>query len=247
MAKELPYFQFEPAEYLTKDVSFCSLSAQGLFINICAYYWQRQCDLTSEQFLRRFNYVKEFEELLKEGVIDVYDGVIKIKFLNNQYLKATEYSKEQSRKGALGGRPKKPLESQIKAELNPNESQKKAIIEDKIILDNIKKDNINERKLKFASTLEPFLETYGKEFLNDFYKYWTEPNKSNTKFKQELERTWSLERRLETWAKNQKIFDKEKSSAKKESEKIVVGRQTMSTVQQNLDMSGIVNPWLKTD
>lgn len=108
-------------------------------------------------------------------------------------------------------------------------------------------NNIEERKLKFASTLEPFLETYGKEFLNDFYKYWTEPNKSNKKFKQELERTWSLERRLETWAKNQKIFDKEKSSAKKESEPIVVGRQTMSTVQQNLDMSGIVNPWLKTD
>ena len=37
MAKELPYFQFEPAEYLTKDISFCSLSAQGLFINICCF------------------------------------------------------------------------------------------------------------------------------------------------------------------------------------------------------------------
>lgn len=41
--------------------------------------------------------------------------------------------------------------------------------------------------------------------------------------------------------------NKEKSSAKKESEPVVVGRQTMSTVQQNLDMTGIVNPWLKTD
>jgi hypothetical protein len=38
--------------------------------------------------------------------------------------------------------------------------------------------------------------------INDFYKYWTEPNKSNTKFKQELEKTWSVERRLETWSKN---------------------------------------------
>lgn len=72
-------------------------------------------------------------------------------------------------------------------------------------------NNIEERKLKFASTLEPFLETYGKEFLNDFYKYWTEPNKSNTKFKQELERTWSLERRLETWAKNDINFNKQKN------------------------------------
>ncbi len=136
MAKELPYFQFEPAEYLTKDISFCSLSAQGLFINICSFYWQRQCDLTREQFLRRFNYLTEFEELVKEGVIDVVEEKIVIKFLDNQYLKATEFSKEQSRKGSLGGRPKKPIESQIKTELNLNESQIKAIREDKIIEDN---------------------------------------------------------------------------------------------------------------
>jgi len=70
----------------------------------------------------------------------------------------------------------------------------------------IKTNNIEERKLKFASTLEPYLNIYGKDLLNDFYKYWSEPNKSNTKFKQELEKTWSLERRLETWAKNDTNF-----------------------------------------
>ena len=70
----------------------------------------------------------------------------------------------------------------------------------------VNENNINERKLKFASTLEPFLLKYGKDMMNDFYKYWTEPNKSNTKFRQEIEKTWSLERRLETWAKNDKNF-----------------------------------------
>ena len=69
-----------------------------------------------------------------------------------------------------------------------------------------KKNDIEDRKLKFASTLEPFLQTYGKVFLNDFYKYWTEPNKSNTKFRAELEKTWDVERRLETWARNDKNF-----------------------------------------
>lgn len=135
MAKELPYFQFEPAEYLTKDISFCSLSAQGLFINICSYYWQRQCQLSKEQFLRRFNYPNEFEELLNEGVIDVENDKIIVKFLDIQFLKATEFSKEQARKGSLGGRPKKPNESRNKAEIKPNESQTKAIREDKIIID----------------------------------------------------------------------------------------------------------------
>lgn len=72
---------------------------------------------------------------------------------------------------------------------------------------NVNVNNIEERKLKFADTLKPYLQTYGKDFLNDFFKYWTEPNISNTKFKKELERTWSLERRLEMWARNEKNFN----------------------------------------
>ena len=68
------------------------------------------------------------------------------------------------------------------------------------------KEDIVARKLKFSSTLQPFLDTYGKELLNDFYRYRTEPNKSNSKFRQELERTWDLERRLGTWSKNDKNF-----------------------------------------
>jgi len=39
-----------------------------------------------------------------------------------------------------------------------------------------------------------------------FYDYWTEPNKSNTQFRKELEKTWDTERRLSTWAKNDKNF-----------------------------------------
>jgi hypothetical protein len=77
---------------------------------------------------------------------------------------------------------------------------------------NVKKNNIDERKLKFASTLKPFVDVYGRDMINDFFKYWTEPNKSNTKFKQELEKTWSVERRLETWSKND--FGKTKTEVK---------------------------------
>ena len=73
------------------------------------------------------------------------------------------------------------------------------------------KSNIDERKLKFATTLKPYLDLYGKELLNDFYAYWTEPNKSNTKLKFELEKTWGLERRLNTWAKNDKNFNKKQN------------------------------------
>ena len=70
--------------------------------------------------------------------------------------------------------------------------------------DNVIKENnsIDSRKLKFAHTLKPFLDIYTKETIRDFYDYWTEPNKSNTKFKQEMQKTWSAERRLKTWNTN---------------------------------------------
>jgi hypothetical protein len=81
-------------------------------------------------------------------------------------------------------------------------------------------NNIEDRKLKFASTLEIYLSIYGKDLLNEFYKYWTEPNKSNTKFKQELEKTWSLERRLETWSKNDKNFNNNNNTKNQKNEQL---------------------------
>jgi hypothetical protein len=138
MAKELPYFKFEPAEYLTKDISFCSIASQGLFINICSYYWQRECSLTVEQVSRRFKYPNELQELIDEGIIDIENSIIKIKFLDLQYEDATKLSNKNSLNGSKGGRPKKnPTETQNKPKLNPTESQTKGIREDKRIKDNI--------------------------------------------------------------------------------------------------------------
>jgi hypothetical protein len=115
--------------------------------------------------------------------------------------------------------PKNPslnLESQKSLSVSVNVSDSvNANVSENVIVNEIK-NNIEERKLKFASTLKPFLDTYGKEMLNDFYLYWTQPTKSNTKFKQELEKTWGLKYRLSTWNKND-FKNKEKSSAKKES------------------------------
>lgn len=37
----------------------------------------------------------------------------------------------------------------------------------------------------------------------EFIQYWTEPNKSGSKMKYEMERTWDLKRRLHRWENNQ--------------------------------------------
>jgi len=84
--------------------------------------------------------------------------------------------------------------------LNTQKSSAKENIKEK---ENI---NIDSRKLKFADTLKPFVEKYGKEMIRAFYDHWTEPNKSNTKFRMELEKTWGLEKRLTTWKNNDYNF-----------------------------------------
>ena len=154
MAKELPYFKFEPAEYLTGDISFCSLSAQGFFIVICSYYWQRNCELTKTQLLKRLNKVDEFNELVSENIILLEDETIKIKFLDEQLDEVKKTSKTNSENGKKGGRPRKN-----KPEVNPQEtenkptalislSETKGIREDKIRLDEIRKKNNNSNYSK---------------------------------------------------------------------------------------------------
>lgn len=50
------------------------------------------------------------------------------------------------------------------------------------------------------------------EILNEFRSYWTEPNKSGTKEKWEMEATFDVKRRLRTWFKNREKFGNDKSN-----------------------------------
>lgn len=66
-----------------------------------------------------------------------------------------------------------------------------------------KKENIKKREQDFYETLVPFFDDYGKEMVEAFFRYWSEPNKSLTRMRFELEKTWDVKRRLRTWSDNQ--------------------------------------------
>lgn len=64
-----------------------------------------------------------------------------------------------------------------------------------------KEQEMKSRERKFYNMLIPFVKTYGREMIREFFDYWSEPNKSHSKMRFEQERTWDLSRRLQTWEK----------------------------------------------
>ena len=65
-----------------------------------------------------------------------------------------------------------------------------------------------KRKELFYEELIPYVERYGKDMIRKFFEYWTEQNKSGTKMKYEIEKTWDLARRLGTWNNREPIGGK---------------------------------------
>lgn len=61
---------------------------------------------------------------------------------------------------------------------------------------------IDKRREEFRMSLEPYEQKYGKEMCENFFNYWSEYNRSRTKMRCELQKTWQLSGRLATWAKN---------------------------------------------
>lgn len=71
-----------------------------------------------------------------------------------------------------------------------------------------KKKTIDERIADFTEDIRKYENLYPREMLNEFWSYWTERNKSRTKFRAELQKTWDTGRRLATWAKKDDNFNK---------------------------------------
>ena len=75
-----------------------------------------------------------------------------------------------------------------------------------------KKRNLNTVSNKFLIEVSAFKELYSVEMLEDFVDYWTEPNKSKTKLRYELQKTFDIARRLKTWSKNESKFGTKKNN-----------------------------------
>lgn len=99
------------------------------------------------------------------------------------------------------------------------------------------KQPIKERKESFVNDLKKFTETYDKDMLNDFYRYWAETDVKEEKMRFEFQKTWNLNLRLATWKRNaEKQFKAKNNSEKPKEEKI--GRTTIETIKKNAEYNG---------
>ena len=124
MSKELPYFRFTAFEWLNDDISLEDYETKGVFIDICAYYWFKDCSITKAMLEKRFsNAIPVIEALLKSGIIKFKNGddFIEISFLNDQFDQLSELRKRRQDAGAKGG---KQRSSKAKAKLKQRSSYK---------------------------------------------------------------------------------------------------------------------------
>ena len=136
------------------------------------------------------SYKKHFDEIVEFGFFKVHE------YSKNQYssnvIELTLNAKANNK--ALDKALSKHSTKQLQSTVSINKQV------------TIEQETIEQRKLSFGESLQPYVEKFGREFIKDFYYYWTEETQDKKKLKFETHKTFSIEHRLRTWNKNSTKF-----------------------------------------
>ena len=135
MAKELPYFRFTVAEWTNGNISYEADNVKGVFADVCAFYWFKDCNVSKQMLTKRFpNAKQEIETLIMSNIIKEKSGdLLGINFLDEQYDLLVSISKKRAKSGKLGG---------LKRVANAKEMLKQMPKQDLSYKDNDKDNNI---------------------------------------------------------------------------------------------------------
>lgn len=125
MAKELPFFKFEPNQWDAGNIQMCSRASKGLFTDMCSLYWSRLGELPYALALQKLcNGIKdEMQELIDNEIIGVIDGHIVIEFLDEQLSEFSNVS--EKRRKAAEKRWKDASALQVQSKSNAIREEKK--------------------------------------------------------------------------------------------------------------------------
>ena len=121
MAKELPYFRFNVSEWMNGDIEMENYESKGLFVDICAWYWFKDCSVTKVMLEKKFIDLEKLTILFDSNIIKVEGENLCIEFLNEQYDILSNRRKARQAAGSKGGKQKR---SNAKAKLKQKSSYK---------------------------------------------------------------------------------------------------------------------------
>jgi hypothetical protein len=168
---------------------------------------------------------KYFSNLYEVSTVTVsrwISSLVKYGFINRQiiYIKGTKQIDKRYLQLCSGG-----INNDVKTPINK-------IVKDNNTSINNTSNNINISNRRESFVLEVMAFDYDKKILEGFIDYWTEPNKSKTKMKFELNQTWATNLRLKNWAANQKKWD---APTKINKNKLTKNIDTMKNVLNKLN------------
>jgi len=149
MSKELPYFRFYSSEWLEGNITLENERTQGLFIQICAWYWKKDCEIDLQFLNKRLINGKAMlkqclNRLLESNIVKVDENeMVTIEFLDDQYLLLEGKRNKLVEAGRIGGK------ASFKHRLSYKDKDK-----DK---DKEKDKNNDKKKSKFDLIFEEFI------------------------------------------------------------------------------------------
>lgn len=102
MSKELPFFKFDPTEWIMGKISYQPLEVQGAFIQCCSYFWKKSGVLKIDEIDWRIG-KKNLEILIENDFLSVKDDFLSIEFLEEQLLKFESIRITRAENGSKGG------------------------------------------------------------------------------------------------------------------------------------------------
>jgi len=132
MPEGLPYFKFFPRTYTNGRITLLDEHTQGVFINVCSYYWMKNGLVSEEEIRLRFRKKNKYlERLFKQRLIKKINSKISISFLDEQLETFENIRKKNSENGKLGGRKQEATAlgsvSETEATVNPSVSERQGI------------------------------------------------------------------------------------------------------------------------
>lgn len=178
MAKELPYFKFEPNRWENGNIQMCSYEEKGIFIDLCSMYWSRLGDVPFKLAVQKIcgGNANALQSLCDNNIFEVINGYIYIKFLSEQLNEFDNISERNSKIAKEGWekRRKQKNESERNASALQAQNERNAIRGEEI-----REEERNNNKFNFKKSLLSICKN--EQLINDWLVVRKNKKASNTK------------------------------------------------------------------